>query len=256
MHELLSSLLLVLTGLIAGFIDSIAGGGGLITLPAMALFVGPGAEAIGTNKIVGVTAALVALLVYARNGHLDFRKSILFAGTISLGSFTGSQVSPLLPLIAFKWLLIISSPLILFLVCKKEWWLKEIHPPLSDTQGVSSRSGAIIISGLLCGFYDGVWGPGGGTFMFLSLILVAKLPLLTALAASKLANTVSAGTALVGYSLGGHVHFREGLIMALGISVGAFFGARAASKSASRIVRPALGIVALLLLIRVLVSES
>src|SRR5947209_5901322 len=105
MHDLL---LLLGAGLLAGFIDSIAGGGGLVTLPTLILIVGPGAQAIGTNKIVGSVAALVALGVYARAGHLQWKRSAAFAFWIGVGSFCGSRVSPLIPPEFFKWLLLVT----------------------------------------------------------------------------------------------------------------------------------------------------
>jgi uncharacterized membrane protein YfcA len=111
---------------------------------------------------------------------------------------------------------------------------------------------AVVLSGLACGFYDGVWGPGSGTFMFLSLLFVAKLPLLPSLAAAKLANSASAITSLVSYAAAGHVHTHQGVVMAVGTIAGGYMGARQASASAARVVRPVLAIVVLLLMVKLL----
>ena len=83
-------------GLIAGFIDSIAGGGGLITLPALTLVLGPGAPAVGTNKIVGTVGALAALIVYRRKKAVPVNKAMGFMVGIIVGSFTGSRITPYL----------------------------------------------------------------------------------------------------------------------------------------------------------------
>jgi uncharacterized protein len=241
-------LALVAAGLLAGFIDSIAGGGGLITLPALSLVLTAGPHAIGTNKVVGSLAALVALVVYSRGGHFDWRRSFSFAAWVGLGSLGGSLVARSLPLEVFRWLLFGTCPIILWVVWRKDFWVAReevVHPHLRVHAMLEP---GIILSGLACGFYDGVWGPGGGTFMFLALLFVARLPLLTALAASKLANTCSAGVALVSYAQGGYVHWMTGLPMAIGVSVGALIGATHANRRAADAVRPALvGVVALLL---------
>src|SRR4051812_41236315 len=92
---------LLFAGLIAGFIDAIAGGGGLITLPAISLVVGAGVTAVGTNKIAGAAAALIALLVYARHGHVDWKNSLVFAAMAGLGALVGSRLAPLIPQAAF-----------------------------------------------------------------------------------------------------------------------------------------------------------
>lgn len=88
--------------------------------------------------------------------------------------------------------------------------------------------------------------------MFLGLLFVARLPLLMALAASKFANTCSAGSALVSYGLAGFVHWREGTAVAIGMALGSLVGATLATRRASRIVRPVLATVVLLLLVRLL----
>lgn len=241
-------ILLLVTGLVAGFIDAIAGGGGLLTLPVLTLVLGPGPHAIGTNKIVGTVGACVALLMYARRTSVPWKRSIQFSSWILLGSFAGSFASPFLPREAFRWLLIGICPVILILLWRKEVWIERGTASSPLTQHAAVRVAA---SGFLCGFYDGAFGPGGGTFMFLALLFVAKFPLFAALAASKLANTVSAGTALVGYSVQGYVHPREGITTAIGMGTGALLGAGVALRGAERVVRPFLALICLLLLVKI-----
>ena len=245
-------LFLILAGLITGLIDSIAGGGGLISLPILSLALTPGADAIGTNKIVGSLAALVALIVYARAGHMDLKKSLIFTLLISTGSFLGSSITPHLPQNAFRWILLVMCPFILWVVLKKDLWIQE-----RDSRPLKKPSVFKVgLSGLICGVYDGAFGPGGGTFMFLSLLLFARLPLFTALAASKLANTISAGVALVSYASRGFVHWTEGILMASGVIVGAFLGAQFATKKASHLVRPVLVSVSVLLMLKLLLDQK
>ncbi|MFZ4714453.1 MAG: sulfite exporter TauE/SafE family protein [Bacteriovoracaceae bacterium] len=239
-------IILFITGLVAGVIDAIAGGGGLITLPVWSLYLGPGAHAIGTNKIVGTLASLTALLVYLKQGKLPWKRGVSFLCSIAVGSFIGSETSPLIPTKFFIYLMLFICPVILFLVWEKE---KLFNRKKVQTEHSMKN---FIIGGLLCGFYDGFFGPGGGTFMLLTLLFLTDLSLMESLALSKLANTISAGTALVTYSVNGYVHAREGLIMGAGITLGAFIGATLASKKAQNIVRPALMFITVLLFFKLL----
>lgn len=230
--------------------DSIAGGGGLITLPVMTLFLGAGVQAIGTNKIVGTLAAVLALAVYLMKDRKISATAWVFALMACMGGWMGSRIAPHLPPQSFKILLIVSLPLILLCVWKKDLWVQR-----NNAQKMSKRSWlALLLGGLACGLYDGAWGPGGGTFMFLTLLFLAKLPLFESLIASKLANTITATTALVSFALQGDVHWRVGTVMGIGAALGAFLGARFASQNASRIIRPVLAVVALLLILKVIIS--
>jgi uncharacterized membrane protein YfcA len=243
--------LLAFTGFFAGFIDSIAGGGGLITLPALGLVFGLGPEAIGTNKIVGFAAAFLAYLVYLRARRQSPLVGLGFAFFIGIGAWIGGTLSPLLPTVGFKYLLMLTCPFILYLVSKKDLWVAmEVNPTSQEALKMSNPK--LILSGLLVGFYDGAWGPGGGTFMLLSLLFIVKMPLFDALTASKLANTFSAGFSLTRYALSGYVHWRVGLLMAIGSSLGALLGATLASRVQSKVMRPILALVAVGLMMKVI----
>jgi uncharacterized membrane protein YfcA len=198
-------------GILAGFIDSIAGGGGLITLPLLALTLGPGIDAIATNKINGTVGALMALIVYARRGHLDWRSGALFTTMIVCGSFLGSLGAPFFSPDIFRFLILAICPVLLVVIWQKDRWLQ------TQPENAEVKAWLVAFVGLGCGLYDGAFGPGGGTFMLLSLTLVAKLPLLVALAASKLANTASASVGLVSYGLRGYIHWWYGASMATGL---------------------------------------
>lgn len=248
-----TEILIVAAALLAGFIDAIAGGGGLILLPALSLVVGAGPEAIGTNKPAAVAMAAIALIVFARRGHLNWRLSGVFALTLAIGALVGSRVALRIPLAVFPWLLALSCPVLLYIVWQKDLWVPTAD---GESRGVPRPlAPSVLLSGLACGFYDGVFGPGAGTFMFLSLFFFANLPLLTALAAAKLANTASAAVALASYAESGQVHWRLGVIAAVGALVGGFLGAKQASEKAARIVRPTLVVVVVLLVLRIVVAE-
>lgn len=241
--------LLLGAGLLAGFIDAIAGGGGLIALPAISLVVGPGLDAIGSNKVASLSAAAIAFAVYLWRGHVKWKSGLLFAATVGVGSLLGSLFARLEPVGLFPWLLAITCPIILYFVWQKDLWAAREVDSSADVSML-----AVVLAGIACGFYDGAWGPGGGTFMFLALLVFAKMPLLASLAASKLANTFSATVGLATYGAGGYVHWHEGIVLASGMLTGAFFGSNLASTRASRIVRPMLLVVVLLLVVKVIAT--
>jgi uncharacterized membrane protein YfcA len=237
-----SDLLLIFAGLVAGVIDSIAGGGGLITLPVLSSVLEPGAHAIGTNKIVGSMGALIAFIVYLKRQPLNLKKGLSFLIAIGCGSFVGSLCSPMVPKIYFRYFLIAACPMILWVVWNKQLFIQEVKDHAARALPI------LFATGVLVGFYDGFFGPGGGTFMLLGLLWAARLPLFEALLLSKLANTVSASVALVSYATQGYVHYVPGIIMALGMTTGGYVGAKLASKRAEKIVRPMLAFVVILLI--------
>ena len=248
-----TDILLLAAALLAGFVDAIAGGGGLILLPALSLVIGAGPSAIGTNKPAAVAMAAIALVVYARRGHLNWRLSGMFALMVAIGALIGSRLALWIPLAAFPWLLALSCPVLLWVVWKQALWLPREVAQSADVPRPFAPT--VLLSGLACGIYDGAFGPGAGTFMFLCLLFFAHLPLLTSLAAAKLANTASGAVALASYAESGHVHWRLGAIAAVGALVGGYFGARQASVKAARIVRPMLVVVVVLLVLRIVTEQ-
>jgi uncharacterized membrane protein YfcA len=236
---------------LAGFIDSIAGGGGLITLPVFTILVGPGPSAIGTNKIIATAAASAAFINYARKGHFHFKIALPFFLAICVGALTGSRVAYLIPISYFRFLIIVACPLLLYLILNKKSFLHS--PPTSDHILISYKK--LVIAGLLCGLYDGAFGPGGGTIMLISLITWARLPLMMALACSKFANVVSALSGLTGYAIGGSVHWAVGIHMMIFAFVGAIIGSHYANGKAEKIVKPVLVLVVAGLLVKLLLDQ-
>jgi uncharacterized membrane protein YfcA len=242
--------LLPFVGFVTGFIDSIAGGGGLISLPVLTELLGAGAKAIGTNKIVGASGALVSFLVYFYGRRqLRWRTSVVFLGAVIIGAVFGAQVTPYLPKEFFKWAIIGSCPFLLWIILKRDILL---HITLENR--VINPYG-LALTGLVVGFYDGFFGPGGGTFMLLALIWQMKLPLIDALILSKLANTLTASSSLISYSFQGFVDWKLGSLMAMGMVIGSFVGAKLNSKHSAKILRPVMVTVILGLVLRLLFAH-
>ncbi len=237
---------LSLMGFFTGIVDSVVGGGGLISLPTLSVAIAPGAPAIATNKIVGSTGAFIALIVYARMGHLKWREGLSFCLVCAVGSFLGSSMAPFVSKDFFRYLMIIVCPMILYVVWNRDKFFKERE------NFVKPHYSIFFLSAFGSGFYDGFFGPGGGTLMFLGLFLGTGYPLLSSIAISKMANTISATTALATYAHGGFVHWKEGSIMASGMIVGSFIGASYASKNITKIIRPMLTFIVILLMIKLI----
>ncbi len=238
--------ILIIAGLVAGSIDSIAGGGGLITLPVLYLTLEQGSIAVGTNKIVGTLAALLALIVYARKGLVPWRWGLVYSLCVGMGAIVGSLLNRFITPTFFPWLLLLTCPFMLFLIWEKNRFIE------NRTEIAKTHFPKLFFAGFCVGIYDGAWGPGGGTLMFLALFLVGKRGLLESIACGRLANTFSAGFSLVSYASQGLVVWRTGIVLGAAISVGAFVGARYASERAQHLIRPALTLITFLLLIRVI----
>jgi hypothetical protein len=204
---------------------------------------GPGAHAIGTNKIVGTSGALIAYLVYRKREKVSIKLGGLFLLGIALGALLGSLATPHLPKEIFRWLLIAICPVVLWVLYQKNVFIQAAAEHVRRPEWVLFATGAGV------GFYDGFFGPGGGTFMLLGLLWAARLSLFEALLLSKLANTLSAGTSLISYGVQGFVHPMVGAWVAVGMVTGGYFGALFATKRAEKIVRPVLIFVVALLLV-------
>lgn len=243
----------LLGGTVAGFIDSIVGGGGLITLPLLSIVLGSGVPAVATNKIGAALTALVALLIYRRNGHFQAREAAAFAISVAVGSFIGSCISPFLPADYLRWALIFVCPFLLYLIWRKDDWIGFSTNQKPETnERTTPFFFSLVFAGIVCGTYDGAFGPGAGTFMLLALLYFARLPLFSSIAASKLANTLSGLTSLVSYASHGYVHWSIGALLAGSMVGGAIVGASFNLRNASKIVRPLLVFAVLLLLCRLL----
>jgi uncharacterized membrane protein YfcA len=238
--------LLPFAGFVTGFIDSIAGGGGLITVPIFTEILGPGAAAIGTNKIAGASGALVALFVYWKGRKLNWQVSWKFLLAATIGSLLGAWANPYLPKEFFKWALIVSCPFLIMVLLKKDFIIQ-----YSSHHRVRSNL-ALVAAGLAVGFYDGFFGPGGGTFMLIALIWLVKLPLMDSLILSKLSNSLTATASLISYQYQGYVHWKWGLLMSTGMIVGAFVGAKLNNKHAAKIMKPVMVFVVLMLMVRLI----
>lgn len=233
---------------IAGYVDAIAGGGGLISLPAY-IFAGlPVHNAIGTNKLSSSMGTLLATIRYAINGYMVRTFVALAVPCALFGSWAGSNIALATDDTAFKFIMLVILPFVAFFVLKT----KDLDA-FSKTAIPHSR--ALALTGVIAcavGVYDGFYGPGTGTFLMLLLTALAHQDVRTAAGTTKAINLSTNLAALVVFLVNGVV------LLPLGLSAGAFnivgnyLGTRSFAKKGSSIARPIILVVIALFTVKLI----
>ncbi|WP_348635565.1 TSUP family transporter [Sphingobium sp. Sx8-8] len=240
---------LMAAALMAGCIDAMAGGGGLIALPALLAAGIPPVPAVATNKLQSALGTFGACIAYARAGHMDLRAYKWPVIAAFMGSIGGA------------WLLQRVDPSILaglmpaLLVALAGYFT--FSPKVSEMDR-HQRIGIVALSlpiGIV-GFYDGFFGPGAGAFYTSIFIALGGLGLVRATAQTKAANFASNMAGLLTLIAGGHVIWIVGLAMAVGSITGGQIGSRLAMRFGSRLIRPLLIIMSLALTARMLLDPK
>jgi uncharacterized membrane protein YfcA len=217
----LSSLFfLCLAGSFAGFVDSIAGGGGIISLPALLATGMPPHLALGTNKLQGTFGSLTAAVNYSRKGLVSIREVPMGIAFTALGALGGTIIVQVLAAdFLHHIILILLVGVFLYTL---------FSPDLGriDRRAFLNSPLFFGLAGMAIGFYDGFFGPGTGSFWTIALVLVMGLNLKKATAHTKIFNFTSNIVALGGFWVGGNVVVSAGLLMGAGQMLGAFFGSR------------------------------
>jgi uncharacterized membrane protein YfcA len=238
-------LVLTLAACAAGFIDAIAGGGGLLTVPAM-LWAGiPPIATLATNKLQSSFSSGTASFSFTRKGMIDWRKYwstvvvILFLS--GLGAFTVQSINAaILSLIVPVLLVVIAA----YVLLSPRMGDEDAHQRLG-VGGYSPVAGAI-------GFYDGFFGPGTGSFFATSLVALRGLGLIRATAHTKAFNFASNVGSLIVFAFGGHIIVTLGLCMAIGSATGAYLGSHTAMRFGAKVIRPLLVTISLILTAKLL----
>ena len=229
----LTFLSLVAVALIAGCVDAIAGGGGLLTVPALALAGVDPRTAIATNKLQASFGSGSATLAFARAGHIG-PASLPFGLAAAAGSILGALALAHVPQRAVT----IALPFVLLGVA----CYFAVSPRIGDTDRhrripVPAFLGAIAP---VIGFYDGVFGPGAGSFYMVGFVALLGFGVVRATANTKLANFASNLAGLATLALSGHMLWVVGLCMGVAQFVGARVGARLAMRHGAQLVKPLL----------------
>lgn len=233
---------------VAGFIDSIAGGGGLVSLPAY-LFVGlPVHFAYGTNKFSSSFGTFFSALRFMKSGQINYRSAISSVAGALVGSFLGAKAALALDDKYLKYCLIIMLPVIAVFILTRRGFGEN-----DSTKNLSTKKIAVlsVLSGLLIGAYDGFFGPGTGTFLILVYTGVIGFNLTTASGNAKIVNLASNISALATFIAGGTVLFWVGIPAALFGMLGNWIGSGLAIKKGAKIIKPIFIVVIVLLFIKV-----
>jgi len=233
-------------GLVAGFVDAIAGGGGLITVPAL-LSVGlPPVAALATNKMQSVVGTTMAAMTFWRKGFVSIRQMLVpmaatFAGSF-LGAFSVKQLDTSLLASIVPGALVLIALYFLF------------APKLTDADRAArlSFSAFVPVLGFVIGFYDGLFGPGTGSFFTIAFVTLFGLGLTRAAGHTKLLNMTSNYAALALFIPSGDVVWPVALSMAAGQLAGGYLGARTGIRFGARVIRPLVIIVSMALALKLL----
>ena len=225
-------LLLFVTGLSAGFVDSIAGGGGLITLPVLLSFCPDPRLALGTNKLQASFGSSSATYHYAREGLLNFRECRRGCVLAFLGSMAGSYlVQQFNPNLLRHMVPVMLIAVAIFVWRRPQLGEKDIHPRMSALQ-------FDLIFALGIGFYDGFLGPGTGTFLALAYMLGLGFNMTRATANTKALNFASNLASLILFLWAGRVWFAAGITMGVGQWLGARLGSKMVVTRGTKFIRP------------------
>ncbi|MBE5960220.1 MAG: sulfite exporter TauE/SafE family protein [Lachnospiraceae bacterium] len=235
----------------AGLLDSIAGGGGLISLPAY-LFAGiPPMNAVATNKLSSSCGTVIANIRYIKNKSVDFGLILPTVLTAVFGSSLGAQLVLRIDEVYIKYILVIALPIVAFLVLFKKNTFETV-----STASISRPKQLIIamIAAFIIGMYDGFYGPGTGTFLVLALTGIAKMDVKKATGNTKCINLASNLAALSTFLLHGKVLILLGIPAALFNIAGNYIGSGLVLKNGTKIVKPIILIVLVMLFGKVILE--
>ena len=233
-------------GLLAGFVDAIAGGGGMIALPALLSAGLPPVAALATNKLQSMFGTSMAAYTYWRGGFVNIKAllpamALTYAGSL-LGAIAVKQIDTSLLDIAVPVALIGIAVYFLF------------APNLSDADKAARLSFPrwVPLMGFTIGFYDGIFGPGTGSFLTIGFVMLFGLGMIRASGNTKILNLVSNLAALTIFIPSGDVVWPAGLAMAAGQLIGGYVGARTGIRFGAKIIRPLVVVVSIALALRLL----
>jgi len=233
---------------LAGFIDSAVGGGGTISIPAYLLTGMPAHLAFGTNKLSASLGTAIAAGRFIKNKAIDLRTAMISAFGALIGAALGSQFVLMLDDRTLRLMLIIALPCVaVFLVFRRDKVHEVGHESFSPRKIVILA----LVIGLGIGLYDGIIGPGTGTFAIIAYNAIMRYDLKTASGNAKVLNLASNIASLVTFAIAGHVLFVIGLPAAVFGIAGNYLGAGFAIKKGAKFLRPMLFVVLGLLLVRV-----
>lgn len=237
---------LAAVGLIAGFVDAVAGGGGLLALPALLSTGMPPIAALATNKLQGSIGTGMAAFTYWRRGFVDLPRIGLAVALTFAGSFLGALTVKSIDTSALNTIV----PVALILVAG----YMLLAPRLNDENRAARLSIPVFapLIGFAIGYYDGIFGPGTGSFFTICFIALFGLGITRATAHTKLLNFTSNLAALALFIPSGDVIWSAAIAMGLGQLAGGYLGAVTGIRFGARFIKPVVVLVSVILALRLL----
>ena len=232
---------------LSGLVDSIAGGGGLISLPAYLIAGLPAHQALGTNKLSSAIGTAVATFRLARNGYVRARLALPAVVGALAGSAIGAKLALFTPEGIFQILLIGALPVVAVALMRKP----DLQPDASKVISPAKQLAIVGAISLSIGCYDGFYGPGTGTFMLLAFVAFANLDVRVAAGEKQCANLASNVAALMMFLSAGVVNIQLGLIAAVFGMAGNYIGSGLVMRDGSKVIRPLIIGVLVILFIKV-----
>lgn len=233
-------------GFLAAFLDAIAGGGGLIGLPALLSVGVPPISALATNKLQSVVGTTIAAITYWRKGHIEFKPLIIPIVLTFVGSVLGAATAKSLDTVVLNFIV----PILLIAVAM----FFMFSPKMTDEARRARLKFSIFapVLGFVFGYYDGVFGPGTGSFFIAGFVTLFGLGLTKAVGNTKVLNAVSNFAALLFFIAGGDVVWVAGGVMIIGQIAGGYLGARTGMRFGARLIKPLIVIISVTMALRLL----
>ena len=247
-YSLVTIVSLVVLSFVAGFIDAVVGGGGLIQIPALLINLPnqPLATVFGTNKIASLSGTSVAAYQYSRRVRFDFRLLLVIAAFSFVASYVGAKTVSLIHVDTLKPIVLI----ILILMAVYTFIKKDLGSVPSRTLSVRRQLVFGSLIGLVVGFYDGFFGPGTGSFFVLGFVVILGFEFLTASAYAKIINCITNVSALIVFVRQGNFLPSIALLMAVFNVMGSVTGSRMALKKGNGFIRVMFLVIVSLMILR------
>lgn len=233
---------------LAGFVDAIGGGGGLISLPAYMLAGLPAHMAIATNKLSSCCGTALATGRFIKNKLVNLKLAVPSVVAAIVGSGIGARLSLSVEEKILSIVLLVLLPVVAFVVLNKK-----LFKDNEKTEVVCDRRTVLtaICSALVIGMYDGFYGPGTGTFLIIAFTVVARMGMKAANGQAKVINLSTNITSLVVFLLNGQVLIPLGIVAAVCNMIGGYLGAGLVMKNSEKIIRPIIILVLIILAVTV-----
>jgi uncharacterized membrane protein YfcA len=224
---------LIVAGFVASFIDSVVGGGGLISVPALMMTGLPPSVVLGTNKLAGTMSSLTSTISFIRSGKVNFKLVKYLFPLSLLGSAAGALVVKLMPSDFLRPIVVVLLVAVtIYTLFRKNWGEKSTYSGITRKVALL---GALAALGM--GFYDGFFGPGTGSFL-LFIFLTLGFDFVGAAGNAKVLNFGSNLAGMITFMSLGLVNYEYGIPMGIAMILGAIVGSRVAIRKGSSYVRP------------------